>query len=96
MNHVISSCLVTSTPFNSHPNGELTGRANVSWFNNKNVNRYEPVKVDKIDITNPNGVSFFKRDSEISTSALRAIAGSLLEIAENAETARERMFELNK
>lgn len=96
MNYAISSCLVHSSPINSHPNGELTTRAFVNYFDNKNVGKYDPVKVEKILISNPNGVAFFKRDESISVSALRAIAQGLVEIADSAEKAQVRMAELNK
>lgn len=96
MSYNISSCLIKSSANLSHPNGELTTRGFVNFFDNKNVGKYDPVKVEKIEITNPNGVSFFKRDASISVSALRAIAAGLVEIADSAEKAHARMAELNK
>jgi|DEB19_MinimDraft_3_1074340.scaffolds.fasta_scaffold187533_2 hypothetical protein len=96
MNYTISSCLVKSSANLSHPNGELTARASVNFFDNKNVGKYDPVKVKEILITNPNSVVFFKRDETISVSALRAIADGLIEIADAAEKAHARMAELNK
>ena len=96
MDYTISSCFVKSDEHTSHPNGELTARGFVNFFNNRSPDRYNPVKVEKIDITNSNGVSFFKRDTEISVSALRAIAAGLIEIADKAEKANLRMKELNK
>lgn len=96
MNYTISSCLVKSSANLSHPNGELTTRAFVNFADNKNVGKYDPVKVEKIEITNPNGVSFFNRDASISVSALRAIAQGLIEIADAAEQAQVHMAELNK
>lgn len=96
MNYAISSCLVQSSPQLSHPNGELTARGFVSYFDNRAADQYHPVKVEKINIINPNSVSFFKRDESISTSALRAIAQGLIEIADAAEKAHARMAELNK
>ncbi len=96
MDFTINSCFIQSSEQLSHPNGELTARGFVNFFNNRTTDRYNPVKVDKIDITNSNGISFFKRDTEISVSALRAIAASLVEIADKAEKAQARMAELNK
>jgi len=96
MDYTINSCFIQSSAQLSHPNGELTARGFVNFFNNRSTDRYNPVKVDKIDITNSNGVSFFKRDTEISVSAIRAIAASLVEIADKAEKANAHMKELNK
>jgi hypothetical protein len=96
MDYTISSCFLKSAGHISHPNGELTAHGFVNYFNNRVSDRYNPVKVEKIDITNSNGVSFFKRDTGISVSALRAIAASLIEIADKAEKANARMAELNK
>lgn len=96
MEFMINSCFIQSDEHSSHPNGELTARAYVNYFNNRNSDRYNPVKVEKIDVTNSNGISFFKRDNEISVSAIRAIADSLLEVADKAEKAHARMAELNK
>jgi len=96
MDYTINSCFIKSDEHASHPNGELTARAYVNYFNNRNSDRYNPVKIEKVDITNSNGVSFFKRDNEISVSAIRAIANSLLEVADKAEKAQIRMNELNK
>jgi hypothetical protein len=96
MDYTISSCFVKSDEHTSHPNGELTARGFVSYFDNKNIGKYDPVKVEKIEITNSNGVSFFKRDNSISVSALRAIAASLIDIAQKAEKASARMIEVNK
>lgn len=96
MSYTISSCLVHSSPINSHPSGELTTKGFVNFLDNKNAGKYDPVKVEKILITNPNGVVFFNREASISVSALRAIADGLLEIAEAAELAHARMAELNK
>jgi len=96
MDFTINSCFIQSDEHVSHPNGELTARAFVNFFNNRSTDRYNPVKVEKIDITNSNGISFFKRDNEISVSAIRAIAASLVEIADKAEKAQARMAELNK
>ena len=96
MDFTINSCFIQSSEQLSHPNGELTARGFVNYFNNRCPDRYNPVKVEKIDITNSNGISFFKRDTEISVSTLRAIAASLVEIADKAEKAQARMAELNK
>jgi hypothetical protein len=96
MDFTINSCFIKSDEHVSHPNGELTARAFVNFFNNRSADRYNPVKIEKIDITNSNGISFFKRDNEISVSAIRAIAASLVEIADKAEKANARMVELNK
>lgn len=96
MSYTVSSCLVHSSPIDSHPNGELTTRGFVNFIDNKNVGKYDPVKVEKILVTNPNGVVFFNREASISVSALRAIADGLFEIAEAAELAHARMVELNK
>jgi len=96
MSYNISSCLIKSSAITSQPNGELTTRAFVNYFDNQFVGKFSPVKVEKIDITNSNGVSFFKRDADISVSALRAIAAGLIEIADSAEQAHARMAELNK
>ena len=96
MDFTINSCFIQSDEHESHPNGEWTARAFVNYFNNKNVGRYDPVKIEKIDVTNSNGISFFKRDNEISVSAMRAVAYSLLEVCDKAEKANARMAELNK
>lgn len=95
MDYTINSCFIKTDEHVSHPNGELTARAFVNYFDNRNAGKFDPVKVASIDITNSNGVSFFKRDTSISVSALRAIAASLVEIAEKAEKANYRMAELN-
>jgi hypothetical protein len=95
MDYTISSCFIQSSEHTSHPNGELTARGFVNFFDNRNSDRYNPVKLEKIDVTNSNGVSFFKRDTSISVSALRAIAASLIEIADKAEKANAHMKELN-
>lgn len=96
MDYTINSCFIKSDEHISHPNGELTARAYVNYFHNRVGGKYDPVKVASIDITNSNGISFFKRDTEISVSALRAIAAGLIEVADKAEKAYARMAELNK
>lgn len=95
MNYTINTCLVSSQEFKAFPNGNLTTKGIVNYFNNRNAGEHNPVKVSDITVFNDNGVVFFKRDENTSVEAIRAIAKGLIEIADNAEKAQARMEELN-
>ena len=96
MNYTISSCLVKSQEFTSYPNGNLTAVGTVNYFTNQNADKYNPVKLVNIKVTNQNGIAFFERSNETNVNYLRATAKALLEIADNAEKANDRMLEINK
>lgn len=97
MNYTISSAFVRSDPQYSYPNGELTARGSVNYFNNsvpRSANT--PTKVADISITNDNGVSFFKADRELSINTIRAIANALSEIADKAQEAHDDLIVVNQ
>lgn len=95
INYTISTCLVSSVEHTAYPNGNLKTKGIVDYFSNHGSNRYDPVKVSDIIVTNDNGVIFFNRKENTSVDTIRSIAKGLLEIAANAELAHKRMVELN-
>ena len=98
MSTTIASCLVKSEHHESFPNGNLVANGTVSYFHNtKPHSDYTQTLITNVSVTNINGVKFFGGDKdEYSASALRAIASTLIEIADLAENAHTKLIELNK
>lgn len=91
----LSHSTVVTEPFDSYPNGDLTARGTVNVFINRTSSDNNPVKVNNISVNNQNGVSFFSH-TELSVSALRAIADSLRRLADESEKANDEMLKLIK
>ena len=98
MSTTIASCIVKSQHHESFPNGNLVANGTVNYFNNTKPHTvYTETLITNVSVTNINGVKFFGEDrNEYSASALRAIASTLIEIADLAEDAHTKLIALNK
>ena len=92
----LSHSTVVSKVHRCYPNGEMIAKGTVSLFENNNPNRYDPVMVNDLSVRNSNGVAFFERKETFSVQSMRALAAALIEIADDAEKAAEKMRELAK
>ena len=92
----LSHSTVVSNPYPCRPNGSMTAKGVVNIFENRFADKYNPVKVNELKITNDNGVVFFESHKGLSVDTIRAISEALTEIADNAEKANNMMIALDK